>query len=140
MKTLAHWLLLLVCLLFASSSTRAQGCYFPIEQMPELLSGGGNRGIVQAITRRAAYPPAALRAGVQGRVFARFTITPAGGVRDVEVVKSLRPDCDFAAVKAIQQLRFKPRPQKLGDIGYTVPVTFRIPPPKPVAKSHRAAR
>jgi protein TonB len=139
MKTLIHWLLSLVGLLFTNGSAQAQTTYCPIEQMPELLSGG-NRGIVQAITRRAAYPPAALRAGVQGRVFARFTITPAGGVRDVEVVKSLRPDCDFAAVKAIQQLRFKPRPQKLGDIGYTVPVTFRIPPPKPVAKSHRAAR
>jgi TonB family protein len=139
MKALAHWVLPLAVWLFASNSAHAQGCYFPVEQMPELLSGGGARGIVQAIAQHATYPPAALRAGVQGRVFAQFTITPAGGVRDLEVVKSLRPDCDSVVLKAIQQLRFKPRPQKLGNVRYTVPITFNIPPLKAVVKPRRAA-
>jgi TonB family protein len=143
MKALAMWLLLLGsflinCPAIAQTDTTSFVCYFPIEPMPELLTGGGTRGIVMAIQRRIIYPPVALQMEVEGRVFLAFTITPAGEIKQVTVVKSLWAPLDSAAVKAARQLpRFKPRSEKYGDMRYTVPVTFKIKYDRPKSGQRR---
>lgn len=132
MKALATWLFLLGSLLInrtaiAQNDTTSFVCYFPIEPMPELLTGGGAQGIVTAIQRRIIYPPMALRTDVEGRVFLSFIITPAGEIKQITVVRSLWAPFDSAAVDAVRRLPgFKPRLEKYGDMKYTVPITFKI--------------
>jgi TonB family protein len=103
-----------------------------IEPMPELPGGGGMAAIAAAVGRRVVYPLSALRAGAEGRVFVRFAVTPAGYVRNVSIVKAFRHDCGLAAVNSVRQLpRFRPRRQSLGEIKFTLPLSFHIEADKP---------
>lgn len=133
MKALLKWLVPLSSLLLHSAAAHAQAnttsfvCYFPIEPMPELVSGRGNAGIAAAIHQRVIYPVEALRTAVAGRVFVAFTVTPAGDVKDVTLLKSLYAPLDSAALHAVRQLPcFKPRLSKYGDLRYTVPIAFNL--------------
>lgn len=54
------------------------------------------------------YTKAAMEAGVEGRVPLAGTVLPDGTVADIKVVKSLHPDLDEAAVKALRKWTFKP--------------------------------
>ena len=121
----------LLCSILSSSAVlaQAQTIYCPVEQMPDLATGGGGAAIVAAIQRRLIYPAAAMRAHAAGRVFISFTITSKGLVKNAYVIKGFRPDCDAAALHAVQLLpRFKPGRQlgKPVACGYTVPVTFSL--------------
>lgn len=100
-----------------------------VEQMPQLPGGGGSAAIATAIQQRLIYPPEALNAQVDGRVFVSFIVTTTGAVTQVKVVKSLVTVCDVAAVQAVRQLpRFTPGRQKGRPVcvQFTVPITFRI--------------
>ena len=127
----------LLCSILSGSAVlaQAQTTYCPVELMPELVTGGGGAAIVAAIQRRLIYPATAMRARAAGRVFIGFTITTKGLVKDTHVIKGFRPDCDAAALRAVQLLpRFKPGRQlgKPVACGYTVPVTFSLSPkPQP---------
>ena len=117
---------LLVVSLLAGSTQRvfAQEGVWP--QVPELLGGGGPRAIVTAIHQRLVYPPEARMACITGRVFVAFDITPPGGVQGVKVVKQLWAPFDLAAVRAVRQLRFRPRPPQAGEVHYVVPINYQI--------------
>jgi TonB family protein len=111
-----------------------------VEPGLELRRGGGSQGIVAAIQQRLVYPPQAVRAGAEGRVFVSFVVTPAGHVRHVVVVRTFRQDCARAAVAAVCQLPlFKPRRQAWGATSFTVPITFRLAPGLPARHSHSPA-
>jgi TonB family protein len=56
----------------------------------------------------AVYPPAALRQGVEGAVVCEFLVTDSGQVDSLRVIKSLTPDLDTAALRAITQFVFTP--------------------------------
>ncbi|WP_414653568.1 TonB family protein [Hymenobacter sp.] len=113
-----------------------------ISPVPELVTGGGISGIIKAIRQRVVYPPQALQANIEGRVIVRFAVDTTGRVREVAVVKSLRPDCDSAVMRAVWQLPcFKPiRPQWLPAY-FTVPANFSIEHERPTRKTaaHRKA-
>ncbi|SFQ21518.1 TonB family C-terminal domain-containing protein [Hymenobacter arizonensis] len=97
--------------------------------MPQLPGGGGEKAILQAIQQRLVYPPRALQAQVEGRVYVNFIVTATGRVDKIEVVKSLVADCDSAVVQAVKRLpRFTPGREegKAVWVQYTLPVTFRI--------------
>ncbi len=70
------------------------------------------------------YPVNAIRDGDEGWVLVEFTVTSAGGVRDVRVSDSEPPQTfDDAAVSASQQLRFEPQisngvPIDIPGVGY----------------------
>jgi TonB family protein len=95
-------------------------------QVPALLGGGGPREIVAAIHRRLVYPPEARMACITGRVFVAFDIAPSGGVQRVKVVKPLWAPFDSAAVQAVRQLRFRPRPPHQAEVHYVVPINYQI--------------
>jgi protein TonB len=100
-----------------------------VEQMPQLPGGGGAAAISAAIQQHLVYPPEALAAQVDGRVFVSFIVTTTGAVSQVKVVKSLVAACDAAAVQAVRQLpRFTPGRQKGRPVRvqFTVPITFSI--------------
>jgi protein TonB len=137
MKSLTYWLLLPANFLIEypiAAQTAPTRIVCLVEPALELRSGGGNKGILAAIQRRLVYPPQALRAGAEGRVFVSFTVTSTGHVQRITVLKAFRQDCALAAVAAVRQLPlFKPRRKEWGTTGFTVPITFKLtqhPTPK----------
>ncbi len=110
----------------AAAQTDTTKWVWHVEPMPELPSGGGHAGSRAAVYQRLLFPAECLRAQVEGRVFVAFTITPAGEVRQVAVVKPLYEPFDAAAVQAVRQLPcFRPRPARQGNVRYVVGVDFQ---------------
>ncbi len=68
------------------------------------------------------YPSAARTLRVQGLVILEATIGPTGEVVDVEVLRSVLPELDAAAVAAVEQWRYEPT---LVD-GEAVPVVMTV--------------
>jgi protein TonB len=74
-----------------------------------------------------AYPPAALRDGVEGWVELAFTITETGIVRDIEVVAAEpRGIFEKAAMEALGQWRFRPRSVNGQSVARRSVVTLRF--------------
>lgn len=114
----------------------ADKVYTYVEQMPQLPGGGGQAAVVTAIQQHVSYPPRAMRAHAEGRVFVGFTVAASGLVEDVGLVKGFRPDCDSTVVAAVKQLpRFRPGMQagQAVPVHFTVPVTFRLQAPQAAA-------
>ena len=103
--------------------------YTYVENMPQLLGGGGNAAIVAAIQRNVIYPKAALANRIEGRVFVSFYVDSEGQVREAKIVKGLDPEIDAAVIAAVQKLpRFRPGTQdgKAVSVTFTVPITFAM--------------
>ena len=103
--------------------------YVSVEQMPELPSGGGQTAIVLAIQRAVKYPSLALHNGVEGKVYASFTVNEKGEIIDLRIVKGLGSGLDEETIRAIKSLpRFIPGKQNGREVSvsFTVPVTYRI--------------
>lgn len=75
--------------------------------------GGGmsDRGALPLVRVEPQYPPQAAKRGLEGWVQLRFTITTAGGVADVAVVKSSNPVFERAAVDAVRKWKYEPQMQ-----------------------------
>lgn len=69
------------------------------------------------------YPEEARREGIEGRVKLEFTVESNGKVRDIEVVDSLHPLCDSAAVKGVRSVNFVPAKQN----GTPIPIRLKLP-------------
>ena len=103
--------------------------YVSVEQMPELPGGGGQMAIVLAIQRAVKYPTLALHNGVEGKVYASFTVNEKGEIVDLRIVKGLGSGLDEETIRAIKSLpRFIPGKQNGREVSvsFTVPVTYRI--------------
>lgn len=79
-----------------------------------------NREAKPIQTVRAAYPPMALRAGLESDVALRIEVDPAGNVIKTEITKSGGSGFDEEALKAVQQSRFEPAQRD----GHSVPAEF----------------
>jgi protein TonB len=76
----------------------------------DATGGLPDRDLQQLTATEPVYPLAALRNRVEGWVEVDFTVTEAGGVREIEVVAAEpRGVFDAAATAAIGQWRFQPR-------------------------------
>ena len=91
-------------------SRRARYRSFRIPARPRRLQGRCEWWTRQAATqdqgRQAVYPESARDAGLGGQVKLRATIAVDGTVRDVQVVKSISPEIDNAAMEAVRQWLF----------------------------------
>jgi protein TonB len=86
---------------------------------PEMdLAGPGGAGgagvsdaeVVPLVRVSPQYPPRALQRGVEGWVHLRFTITEAGTVKDVAVVKAEPPHYfEEAAMNAVRKYKYRPK-------------------------------
>ncbi len=100
------------------------------EVSPVLIGG------IERLQQGIQYPDMEQRARIQGRVIVRFVVGPDGRTSNVEVVRSVSPGLDLAAVQAVQRARFEPGTQdgQPVPVWMTLPITFRIvgdPPPAP---------
>ena len=96
--------------------------FVAVEQMPEPIGG------IAGIQKKIVYPEIAKRAGVQGRVFVKAYVDEQGNVRKVELIKGIGAGCDEAAMKAVEETKFKPGKQrgKAVRVQVTVPVLFKL--------------
>ena len=78
------------------------------------------------------YPEEAKKAGIEGRVYTRFTITKEGKLTNVKLLRGVHPLLDEEAIRVIKSaaqiwkpgLNYKGEPI---DVNYTFPVLFSLP-------------
>jgi len=79
---------------------------------------------------RPAHTPAALSAGIFGKVRVRFTVDPSGKVASAEVLEGLGYGLDEAALAAIRAARFEPALHCGKAVSSTLTVSVRFDPPR----------
>lgn len=87
------------------------------DRKPQLIGGMGR------LYLHINYPEKAQAQGIEGQLMLEFTIGTEGAVSDIEVIDSLHPLCDSAAVKGVRSVRFVPAKQN----GTPVPVRLKLP-------------
>jgi protein TonB len=96
--------------------------YIFVEEPPEYP--GGNKALLEFISKNLNYPSEALNNNIQGRVILKFVVKEDGSVGRIEVLKSVDPLIDKEAVRVIGMLpKLKPGKQN----GVPVPVWFSVP-------------
>ena len=88
-----------------------------VDQTPTVVGGMGT------LYLNIDYPKVARDNGIQGLTVLVFVVEKDGTTSDIQVLKSLHPACDSAAVEAVRRTRFKPGRQN----GRIVRVKMRLP-------------
>lgn len=93
-----------------------------VEEMPEIIGG------IERLYALLEYPELARKAGMEGLVVLQFVVEPDGRVSNIEVVRSAGRLLDEAAIKAVQQLQFKPGKQRGRPVRvrFALPIRFRL--------------
>lgn len=87
------------------------------DQRPQVVGGMGS------LYLSINYPEKARKQGIEGRLRLEFTIDAEGEVNAVEVVDSLHPLCDSAAVEGVRSVDFVPAKHN----GNPVPIRLKLP-------------
>jgi len=109
------------------STDPATSIYDVVETMPQFP--GGERKLLDFISRNLKYPTIALNNGIQGRVIIRFVVTRTGKIDKCEVLRSLDPGCDKEALRVVQLLpQWIPGKQNGVNVNtyYTLPITYKL--------------
>lgn len=72
---------------------------------------GGNQAMMIYLMNNIRYPPSAIKAGVSGRVYLRFSIDEKGVLKEVNVQKGIEecPDCSKESIRVVKEMpRWKP--------------------------------
>jgi len=98
-----------------------------VEVMPEFI--GGEVALMNYISKNVHYPLSAQLQGIQGRDAIRFIVNKDGSIKDVEVIRSLNPDCDQEAVRVIKSMpKWIPGRQNgvVVAVYYTIPIVYKL--------------
>lgn len=87
------------------------------DQTPQIVGGTGS------LYLHINYPEEARAQGIEGRLEVEFTVETDGTVADMEVVESLHPLCDSAAVEGVRSVTFVPAKRD----GKPIPIRLRLP-------------
>lgn len=113
----------------AFSEQSPQKVYDEAQVQPEYP--GGMIKMLNELAMKLRYPVEAMKANIQGRVVVKFVVTEKGKIASPEVIRSVSPELDAEAIRAIQTLSdFKPGTidGKPVSVYYTLPVTFKLAP------------
>lgn len=93
-----------------------------VENMP-ILHGG-----LSGLQQKVAYPEAAKRAGIEGRVTVEFIVSETGSVLCPKVIRGIGGGCNEAALDAVSKAKFSPGMQngKPVKVQYSLPIVFRL--------------
>jgi protein TonB len=97
--------------------------FIPHDEPPVPIGGYG------AIARNLEYPPIARQAGIEGTIVLQAFINDKGFVGEVVVMNGMPgTGLDEAAIRAIQQVRFKPAKQRDRPLGVwiAIPIEFQL--------------
>ena len=92
---------------------------------------GGDSELYKFIAKNTIYPPDAIKAKQQGKVYLRFTIDKEGWV-DPESIKVLRGEFELLNQEAIRIIKSLPRWKPATQLGkpirtqYTIPIIFKL--------------
>lgn len=126
MKPLTYWVLTGGLLLSYLAAAQGAPSMLDLPNNASLKIWERQRQAVEtAIYQQLIFPPECLRYEVNGRVFIRLTIAPAGNVQRIAILKPLVEPFDLAVIKAAQQLRFRPRPAKAEAVSFAVGISFQ---------------
>ncbi len=125
------FILLLSSSFFASSQdlkdqepVSKQEPFVAVEQMPTFP--GGDRAMMDFISKNIVYPPLARDSSIQGKVRIKFVVDVDGTLRDIQVVGKPRLGygLEEAAIAVVKKMpAWKPGKQN----GKAVPVYFMLP-------------
>ena len=109
--------------------------YSSVEKMPEFP--GGMKAFQRYLDKNLEYPEKAKKAKIEGVVVVQFIVEKDGDISNPKIARHLETSLDTAAWNAIKDM---PRWIPASDYGtkvrckYSLPVAFKIPIPKPMAK------
>ena len=98
-----------------------------VQEMPEPI--GGMESMYKFLSETIKYPENARNEGISGQVFVEFVVEKDGSISNVKVLKSVHPDLDAEAVRAVKLMpKWKPGKQKGEPVRcfYRIPVRFSI--------------
>lgn len=101
-----------------------------VEQMPAYPGGMGE--CLKFLAAQIKYPEEAVKAGVQGRVIAQFTVRKDGTLSDLKILRSIHPALDAEALRVIALMpKWQPGMQRgeAVNVRYTIPVSFSLNKP-----------
>ena len=101
--------------------------YDIVEQMPSFP--GGVTELMKWLDSHVRYPTAAIRDGIQGRVFVSFIVEPNGSVSNAKLVRRVDPRLDQEALRVVAEMpKWIPGKQHGAAVRvkYNVPVTFKL--------------
>ncbi|AKD57484.1 TonB family protein [Spirosoma radiotolerans] len=113
----------------ASTMGGAMTHYTVVQQPPEFI--GGMQALGQFLSQNLQYPPDAVRARVQGKVFISFVINAEGAVENVRVLKGIGYGADEEALRVVKKTNghWKPGVQRGRKVNtnYNLPINFNMP-------------
>ena len=111
--------LVLMIVFVISCSTFAQE---KLDKMPSIKGG------IEELAKNIKYPESAKKEGIMGKVFVKAVIDEDGKVSGVEVVKSVNPELDEAAVNAVKLTKFIPGVMDGKNVKaeVTIPINFKL--------------
>lgn len=101
--------------------------YLYAEEMPEF--DGGEKALINFLSKKIRYPAAAQRAGVDGTVVVTFVVGVTGEITDIEVLKGLGYGTEEEAKRVISSMpKWKPGKQngRAVPVRYTLPIRFNL--------------
>ena len=64
----------------------------------------GIEDFYRKLGKKIKYPKSARRKGIEGKVYISFIVAEDGALKNIKVLKGLDPDCDLAALQAMNQM------------------------------------
>ncbi len=109
------------------TTTNDNVIFYVVEQPAEFP--GGNRKLMEFITKNLTYPPAAKNMGVEGKVFVKFIVDKDGSISNIEIVKGVNEDLDNEAIRLVKKFpKWSPGMQngKAVKSQFVFPLYFRL--------------
>ena len=98
-----------------------------VDEMPRFP--GGEKEMMNFLSRNIKYPVEAQKQGVQGTVVLRFVVDKIGKVSDVSIMRSLSPETDEEAIRVVNAMPVWTPGKQNGEavaVYYTLPVRFKL--------------
>ena len=98
--------------------------FTPLEKMPE-----AGYSIRKYLRKTMTYPDNTRKHKIEGRIIIRFKIDTTGGIREAKVVKSLSPETDAEALRAVVNMPpWQPGIQddKKVDVFFNLPIVYKL--------------
>lgn len=90
---------------------------------------GGEKALMEFISKNMVYPKDAMRNGEQGIVYVQFVVLKTGDVADVRILRGVSESIDKEVLRLMGIMpkwvpgEFEGKPVK---VAYTLPLTFRL--------------
>jgi len=101
--------------------------YVVVEEMPEYP--GGLQALRNFLAQTVKYPEAAVKKGIQGKVYVTFVVNKDGSVSNAKIARGVDPLLDAEAVRVVNSLpTWKPGKEKgqVVAVQFTVPISFKL--------------